>query len=308
MSEIPKESPNEELLYLSTVLLDEYRMIHGDEKADELKAALELLDITPEDLAVLTDQQIKEKENKRLKLVYDAIHSLDEHQTALCLSGGGIRSATFCLGILQGLTHFNLLDKFDYLSTVSGGGYIGSWLTAWLTNKGSVEVLKELRTNAELDFDSEARSIFEPEPREIAHLRAFSNYLSPKMGLLSADTWTLVAIYLRNLVLNWLVLIPLLISALLIPRIYVSLLIPKFGRIEFLTTLLPWAVIPSNFNKAYLPDISDVLLGVGLFLGAMALAYIGSHRPESRRDPAGLTRQRKVRKMKMQKNARPATI
>jgi hypothetical protein len=44
----------------------------------------------------------------------------------LAFSGGGIRSATFNLGILQGLAKLGLLRKFNYLSTVSGGGYIGS--------------------------------------------------------------------------------------------------------------------------------------------------------------------------------------
>ena len=34
----------------------------------------------------------------------------------------------------------------------------------------------------------------EPEPAPVRHLRAYSNYLSPMLGLLSADTWTLVAI------------------------------------------------------------------------------------------------------------------
>ena len=48
----------------------------------------------------------------------------------LAFSGGGIRSATFNLGILQALAENGLLHKFDYLSTVSGGGYIGSWLAA----------------------------------------------------------------------------------------------------------------------------------------------------------------------------------
>jgi len=32
---------------------------------------------------------------------------------ALCFSGGGIRSATFCLGVLQGLARLKTLDKFD---------------------------------------------------------------------------------------------------------------------------------------------------------------------------------------------------
>jgi hypothetical protein len=46
----------------------------------------------------------------------------------LALSGGGIRSATFCFGLLRGLARKKVLTGFDYLSTVSGGGYIGSAL------------------------------------------------------------------------------------------------------------------------------------------------------------------------------------
>jgi hypothetical protein len=55
--------------------------------------------------------------------------------TGLCFSGGGIRSATFNLGILQGLAVKGWLDQVDYLSSVSGGGYIHSWLVAWLKRK-----------------------------------------------------------------------------------------------------------------------------------------------------------------------------
>jgi hypothetical protein len=46
----------------------------------------------------------------------------------LALSGGGVRSATFCLGLLRGLAGNRVLKRFDYLSTVSGGGYTGSAL------------------------------------------------------------------------------------------------------------------------------------------------------------------------------------
>ena len=49
----------------------------------------------------------------------------------LCFSGGGIRSATFNLGVLQALAELNLLSWVSYLSTVSGGGYIHQWLAAW---------------------------------------------------------------------------------------------------------------------------------------------------------------------------------
>src|ERR1700674_5921469 len=51
----------------------------------------------------------------------------------LALSGGGVRSAAFCLGALQALDSTKALDRVDYLSTVSGGGYIGSPLTAGRT-------------------------------------------------------------------------------------------------------------------------------------------------------------------------------
>ena len=51
--------------------------------------------------------------------------------SALCISGGGIRSATFALGAIQAFAEKGILADFDYLSTVSGGGYIGGWLTAW---------------------------------------------------------------------------------------------------------------------------------------------------------------------------------
>src|SRR5205814_10002046 len=48
----------------------------------------------------------------------------------LAFSGGGIRSATFGLGVLEYLKSAGLLKQIDYLSTVSGGGYIGAWLSA----------------------------------------------------------------------------------------------------------------------------------------------------------------------------------
>ena len=54
--------------------------------------------------------------------------------SALALSGGGIRSASFGLGVMQALVSASVLKKLDYLSTVSGGGYIGSSLTWFLHN------------------------------------------------------------------------------------------------------------------------------------------------------------------------------
>jgi predicted acylesterase/phospholipase RssA len=53
-------------------------------------------------------------------------------RTALCLSGGGIRSATFSLGVIQWLGQHGLLKQFDFLSTVSAAATFGSWLSAWI--------------------------------------------------------------------------------------------------------------------------------------------------------------------------------
>ena len=58
-----------------------------------------------------------------------------DNLVGLALSGGGIRSASFALGVLQGLVSQDVFKRIDYLSTVSGGGYIGTALT-WFLHKG----------------------------------------------------------------------------------------------------------------------------------------------------------------------------
>jgi hypothetical protein len=163
-----------------------------------------------------TQELSKDEKQKRLKDVYERIHKEQPTRSALCLSGGGIRSAIFGLGILQGLAKHDLLHNFDYLSTVSGGGYVGGWLTAWIKHdSGGIQaVAKKLKPDPKFTLN--------PEPQEIRHLRAFSNYLTPKTGLTSADTWTLIATSVRNMFLNWLVLISCLAAAMMIPRLYLA--------------------------------------------------------------------------------------
>lgn len=51
-----------------------------------------------------------------------------EHPVGLAFSGGGIRSATFSLGLAQALAEKRLFPQIDYLATVSGGGYTGAFL------------------------------------------------------------------------------------------------------------------------------------------------------------------------------------
>ncbi|HEY7411789.1 MAG TPA: hypothetical protein VII13_13660, partial [Vicinamibacteria bacterium] len=180
-----------------------------------------------------------------------------EPLSALCISGGGIRSATFALGAIQELAARGVLSRFDYLSTVSGGGYVGSWLTAWIHRAGGIlgVVPRLIRTAS--PAAEEGRDADAPDPVE--HLREFNSYLTPRLGLASGDTWALIAIVVRNLLLNWLVLIPLLMAALMAPRIVVSLLqvdppggaapYPWFGALQSATVaagLLLYCV--STFN------------------------------------------------------------
>ena len=187
--------------------------------------------------------------NARLKAIWAAVHGLKEKRAALCISGGGIRSATFGLGVLQGLARCGLLDRFHYLSTVSGGGYIGSWLSAWIhrADGGLTSVA------AQLAGPRDSRP--NPEPVEIQNLRSYSNYLSPRLGIFSADSWTLVGTYLRNLLLNWLVIVPLLAAFLMLPWLYSSIVM----------------VDP--------PPRTDALFWCGAVFVVMAVAYMGVNLP-----------------------------
>ncbi len=115
--------------------------------------------------------------------------------TGLALSGGGIRSATFALGLLQGLNRAGLLDKFDYLSTVSGGGYIGSFWSAWLKRGRAPGASTEFPD----DFESR-RPRLDVESREVRHLREFGNFLAPRIGLFEVETWTAVVAILSGLI------------------------------------------------------------------------------------------------------------
>jgi hypothetical protein len=144
---------------------------------------------------------------------YTAVHQLDPGQAALCLSGGGIRSAAFAFGVLQALARKGALEHFHYLSTVSGGGYIGAWLTAGLHRRGKAKMLKDLGPwQPELGR----------EPSPIRWLRRYHSFLTPKMGVASGDTWTAIALIVRNLFLNWLVFLPLIVSLLLACHVYLQ--------------------------------------------------------------------------------------
>lgn len=245
---------------------------------DDLESVREsLLDEIIDDSELEKLQQSKAKAYRDLHVarLYSIIYERDQRRAALCLSGGGIRSATFNLGILQGLARHDLIGKFDYLSTVSGGGYIGSWLSAWIHRHtdGLAGVTKDLTRRPD--------SPLEPDPQEIKHLRTYSNYLSPQTGLLSADTWTLAAIYIRNLFLNWMVFIPLLLVVLMIPRIGVAAIVhsnPEWTWLEPLTLFsgIAFALAGIIYAGYYLPRDDSLHSTPSSFLNRCLLPLIVS--------------------------------
>jgi patatin-like phospholipase len=206
--------------------------------------------------------------NARLQGLWSAIHALKEKRAALCISGGGIRSATFGLGILQGLARCGLLEKFHYLSTVSGGGYIGSWLSAWIKHdpNGIRGVVDELKSRPD--------STLNPEPPPVRHLREFSNYLAPRTGLTSVDFWTLITTFIRNMFLNWLVLISWLAAAMMIPRLYLAAINlqpnwPAWGPDMDMTKYAQMADQIMHFWDLWI----YLLAALGFMFIAMAMAY-----------------------------------
>ena len=103
----------------------------------------------------------------------------------ISLSGGGIRSATFCLGVIQVLAERGLMKDFDYISTVSGGGYIGALITS---SVGGGKDFKDIGKP------------YGPDTDLIRHVRQNAKYLS------AADLkqrWLMVTGTIAGLLLNW---------------------------------------------------------------------------------------------------------
>ncbi len=224
-------------LSTESVLAEEVEAIHGVH-IDRVEFATDLRSHTRGvKLGVGDDDaEISEQEGQRRRKFYRELNERDS--AALCLSGGGIRSAAFGLGVIEALARqqvggdetqapdgnadgdckpkddpkpeHSLLTRFHYLSTVSGGGYIGSWLSAWCHHARFERVWRNMVGRPRGP---------DVETATIGWLRAYSNYLTPKLGALSGDFWAAIAICLRNLLLNWLVIIPLLCIVLLLIKL-----------------------------------------------------------------------------------------
>jgi hypothetical protein len=151
----------------------------------------------------------------------------------------------------------SLLSRFHFLSTVSGGGYIGSWLSAWRQRDDFPTVWKNLCGRPDGP---------DVEPPEISWLRAYSNYLTPRVGLGSADTWTGAAIFLRNLILNWLVIVPAVAVVLLVLKVIATV-----------------SVAVARTADMFWLHVGIALVGVACLI--VAQAFTTRHRPTRRKLP-----------------------
>jgi hypothetical protein len=152
----------------------------------------------------------------------------------LAISGGGIRSSTLSLGVIQALARRGLFRWFDYVSTVSGGGYTGSMISSLLRDAGATEAPLLKHEGQE-------------ESAALQHLRNGSNYLSPG-GL--DDAARLPAVVLRGLLLNLLQLLPLLMLATLATELIHESRYRLLGLGRSVTGWLelPFAMIPGDYE------------------------------------------------------------
>ncbi|MEL7529937.1 MAG: hypothetical protein AAFN10_01440, partial [Bacteroidota bacterium] len=88
-------------------------------------------------------QEVIRSENIYLaqrRALYDQQHPADtpgqlQELWGIAFSGGGIRSATLCLGVIQKLIVADCFKKFDYMSSVSGGGYMAACFNSLMNNE-----------------------------------------------------------------------------------------------------------------------------------------------------------------------------
>jgi hypothetical protein len=186
--------------------------------------------------AVFESEKIEIREQCRMRGVAEDL-KLDEEagspvpdRLGIALSGGGIRSACVGLGIIQSLARAGILRQVHYISAISGGSYCMSFLAAWIQREQGLKNV-EARLGNDTSDGQPAKTVAPPgyerflEPDPLHYLRRYSSYLTPRVGLLSGDTLAFISIYLRNLLLNQILLLVSLMSSILI----LQLMAPPLG-------------------------------------------------------------------------------
>ena len=132
------------------------------------------------------------------------------HIRGIALSGGGIRSASFCLGVMQALAARSKLKNFDYLSSVSGGGYMGgalSWLWSGLWKEHGSQSSSFGVGKDDFPFGTEGRNFQREDQQDnrnqaslLRHLRQNGDYLTPGNGISALSFFSII---LRSLVMGF---------------------------------------------------------------------------------------------------------
>ncbi len=114
--------------------------------------------------------------------------AMPDDTVGVALSGGGIRSATFCLGVFRALARAQRIRRIDFLSTVSGGGYFGSFL-------GAMFVRQPVGATTTIGPEQVEAQLLDLHSKPVDWLRENGRYMSPNG---SGDTLRAAAVLLRN--------------------------------------------------------------------------------------------------------------
>ncbi len=217
-----------------------------------------------------------------------------DNLVSLSISGGGIRSAALGLGVIHALVANDKLSQIDYLSTVSGGGFIGSALT-WALHKKKDEG-KEILETSRFPLGQPGEGSHTSKINDgLNYIRQQTNYLCPGKGL---NLLSAIAVSIRGLILGTLAYFPLLAFLLYIIRpwqlgnIYIKTslgLATAFVVVSMLFSFLTYLLYRFYFNKARpsaaihvykLRNFCQNILGKGLFALGFFL-YVWSLKPVS---------------------------
>lgn len=200
-------------------------------------------------------------------------------RVGLAISGGGIRSATFALGVLQSLARLGCLRHVDYLSTVSGGGYIGSFLgslylpaavrndQAAATSSPAAAPTMRLAPSAAQTTDCVERMLADASAPPIRWLREYGRYIAPRGA---GDYLYAIGIYLRNWISLHYVLAVTLLAVFLAGNLLRTVLWQRFAAVRaFEASLLPG----SSAGIWWSPWLALPLAGFALAVVPLGWAY-----------------------------------
>jgi len=226
-----------------------------------------------EDVVSVFDKFLLE-ERLALKLPCGEEELADPCGSALAISGGGIRSASFALGVIQTFlnekpgnappdsnenSNETCFDRFDYMSTVSGGGYIGSavsWLKHQLGKGGNWRTYLGASNLGARSAEFEADGVEGVDGSKFTWLdyfRQHGNYLKPS----SMSTMSLVGVALRGMLITL--------------SVYTAILALILWAMQTAGVLPPPTDAPAWADNPQ--RIESILMFIGLIVGGAFLLF-----------------------------------